>query len=257
MYSKPVSPLPIGAVLDDGFSLFRHSVGAAFPFAFAAAFAPAALGHVLTDRLVADGGELSWLAAAGALLVSVASMPLFVPALARIRAVRNGDSLSASEALRLGIQRFFPVLGVAAVYVAMLVAGAFLFVVPAVYALVTFAFSLLVAAVERKGVVDSLRASFDVVRGRWWRTAVSLTVGTVVLNILLGLVFATVLAFHRDAVIADGQVRLPWHVDLIVLPAAAGVLMPLFYALLIAIHAEAKLRREGTDIAARLAAAEA
>jgi len=257
MYSKPVSPLPIGGVLDNGFSLFRHSICKTYPFAFAAAVVAGGVDRLLTDRLVAADGELAWLAAAGTLLASIVSVPLFVPVIARIDAIRNGGDLSAGDALSLGARRFFPVLGVGAGYAAMLVAGFFLFVVPAVYVLVTFAFAMLAASVDRKGVLDSLRYSFELVRGRWWRTAVALTVGAVVLYVLAGCVLAVVLAYYGGDVIVGGQVRFPWHVDVIVLPAAAGALMPLLYALLMALYAEAKLRHEGADIAARLAAVEA
>lgn len=258
MYSKPVSPQPVGGVLDDGFSLYRHSIKEAFPFAFAAAAAAGGIDRLLTDWLLTTAdGELAWLAAASSLVVSVVSVPLFVPVVATIDAIRHGRRVSAGDALRLGLRRFFPVLGAAAAYAAMLVVGTLLFVVPAVYLAVAFVFSLLAASVEHKGVRDSLRYSFDVVSGRWWRTAISLTVGTVVLYVLVGFVVAAVLAYHGGALIVDGQVRFPWHVDVIVLPVAAGALMPLLYALLMAIYADAKLRHEGADIAARIAAAKA
>jgi len=51
--------------------------------------------------------------------------------------------------------------------------------------------------------------------------------------------------------------QLPWQIDFIVTPLISGVLTPLFYALLMAVYADSKLRNEGADIAERIAAAEA
>lgn len=271
MYSKPVAPLPIGAVLDDGFSLYRHSIKRAFPFAFASAVAASIVNRSMTDASVAGDGGALWLEAACMLLASGVSLFLLVPVIATIKAVHDGHALRAADALRLAAQRFLPVLGVAVLYSSMLFVGALLLLVApgvwtlvlsvvavpaAVWALVTFVFALPVVCVERKGVLESLRYSFDLVKGRWWRTAAALTVGALVLYVFMGSAVGAVIAFQGDSLVVDGQVRFPWYVDAIILPMATAALMPLLYALLVALYADAKLRHEGEDIAARIAALE-
>jgi len=69
------------------------------------------------------------------------------------------------------------------------------------------------------------------------------------------LIFAVAISI---AVISDpvgasaGQV--PWYVTLIVGPALSAVIAPLMYSLLLAIFYDLRLRHEGGDLAARIAA---
>lgn len=254
MYSRPISPQSIGGVLDSGFTLYRYALKETFIFAFLSA-----LISVPSSRLAqpATPADINFgLLGIAALVTIAASVILFVPIIAKINAIQKGDSLSAGDALALGVQRFLVVFLVVLLYFAAVMGGLMLLLIPGIYVMVALVFSTIAAIVDRKGPLESLRYSFELVRGRWWRTAVLLTIISIVAFVLYFLVFFVIgIAL---AIGSGGQAQqVPWQVELVVSPLMAGVLMPLFYSLLMSAYADTKLRHEGDDIAERIAAAEA
>src|SRR5690606_10274002 len=107
MYTKPVSPQPIGGVLDSGFSLYRHSLKGTFIFAVLAGLASAPAGRIMqpTPGESIDFGLVGivWV------VTLVLSLLLWVPVVAKIHAVQHGESLTAAEAIALSLRKF-PVL---------------------------------------------------------------------------------------------------------------------------------------------------
>src|SRR5690606_33773263 len=98
------------------------------------------------------------------------SLLLWTPVIAKIHAVQHGESMTAGEAMSVGLRRFPVVLGVALLMTVVLGLGFMLFVIPGIYLLVKLAFAPVAAVTESKGVIDSFRYSFELLRGRWWRT---------------------------------------------------------------------------------------
>jgi hypothetical protein len=255
MYTKPVSPQPIGSVLDNGFSLYRHSLKDAFVFAFLSAFLTALINRMVLATITAETFDIGLLAVSWIATMAV-TIFFYTPVVATIYAVQHGARLAPSDALALGTRRFFIVLGVVVLYSLAVFAGTLLLIIPGIFIAVALVFSTIPAIAESKGVIESLRYSFELVKGRWWRTAILLTIISIVLLVLYFLVVFIVglmVAFGQGDV--EGQV--PWTVELLVTPLVVGVLSPLFYAMLMAAYAETKLRYEGADIAERIAAAQA
>lgn len=273
MYSKPTSPLPIGAVLDNGFSLFAHSIRETFGFAFAAAFLTSLVGRGLGG--LGEENISAGKIVLGAIAAVTITTVLLVAVIAKTCAIQNGDRLTAAEALQVGLRRFFPAIvvalaysvsmalgffpaiGVALAYGVSMALGFIFLALPGIYVAVAFVFSTIAVVADRKGVIDSFRYSHALVRGRWWRTAVLLTIVTIVLLVLYFLLTMVVGVIVAIQAVGGGanDIVMPWYVDLIVMPLASGVLEPLFCTLLIAMYAEAKLRYEGSDIAERIVAA--
>lgn len=257
MYLKPASPLPIGGVLDNGFSLFRYSLKDVYPLALASAVLVAAIQRASPepDSLASSGAYLL-----GAMATLAVSIFFYVPIIAKIDAIQGGSRIAAGDSLRIALRRYWPALGVGVLYGLMLVVGTLLFVIPGIYLGVSFVFAAVAVVVEGKGVTDSLQYAFDLVRGRWWRTAVLLTTATivaVVVYVLLAFAVGILYVVQRGVPAAGEVVVLPWYIELVIMPVVASFLMPLFYALLMAMYAETKLRHEGSDIAGRIAAAQA
>jgi hypothetical protein len=255
MYTKPVSPQPIGGVLDSGFSLYRHSLKETFVFAFLSALVSAPAGRIVTPGEPVDVFMITVVSVVSFVL----SLLLYAPIIAKIHAVQHGERLTAGEAMAVSLRRFPVLLGVILLYFLAVLVGFVALLIPGIFLAVAFVFAPIAAVTEPKGVIESLKYSFELVRGRWWRTAVLLTiVGIVafVLYILVGLVVGIFVAIGGADVATPFQ-QLPWQIDFIVAPLIAAVLTPLFYALLMAIYADSKLRYEGADIAERIAAAEA
>jgi hypothetical protein len=117
-----------------------------------------------------------------------------------------------------------------------------------------FVFAWIAPVLDRKGPIESLSYSFALVRGRWWRTAALLTIiafMVAVLYLLLALVAGMVAAmFGTGGTELGGALVL---IEAVVVPLLYVVIIPLMYAMLIAVYNAAKLRHEGTDLAARIA----
>jgi hypothetical protein len=74
-------------------------------------------------------------------------------------------------ALRTGLRAFPRVLAAVIAYVALVLAGFVLFVIPGIWLAVRCYFAAQAAALDELGPAAALRRSSDVVRGAWWRTA--------------------------------------------------------------------------------------
>jgi len=187
----------------------------------------------------------------------VLSLLLWVPVVAKIHAVQHGESLTAAEAIALSLRKFPVLLAVVLLLSVALGVGFALLLIPGLILAVYLVFAPIAAITDGKGPIDSFKYSFELVRGRWWRTAVLLTIigiVAIVLYLLIGVVVGVFVAISGNA---EQLQQLPWQIDFIVTPLISGVLTPLFYALLMAAYADSKLRNEGADIAERIAAAEA
>ena len=184
---------------------------------------------------------------------------LYTPIVAKVYAIQRGQHLTLLQALGIGVRRFPVILGIAFLYFLVVAIGLLLLVIPGIYLIVALAFSFIIPVVEWKGVTSSLQYSRELVRGHWWRTAALVTIISIVVGVLYalyGVIVGVAVALNVGGPSAPGQL-LPWYVDVIVNPLMAGFVGPLSYALFMAVYTDLKLRREGADIAARIAAAEA
>lgn len=107
-----------------------------------------------------------------------------------------------------------------------------------------------VQVIEGRGPAATLRRVFALVRGHWWRTTLALTMGGIVVLVfysvggLLGLLVAQLLGGADLAVFSV--------VTTVVTALLGGLFMPFYTALTLVIVLELQLRREGTDLGARV-----
>jgi hypothetical protein len=104
-----------------------------------------------------------------------------------------------------------------------------------------------------RGAVDSLAHSRRLVSGSWWRLTAIYTVGLILLIVLYTVagVVAVVIAIpvaHGDLTVAE-----PLTTVITVILSAVGT--PFLTALLLAVYGDLAVRREGADLAQRIAAA--
>jgi hypothetical protein len=129
-----------------------------------------------------------------------------------------------------------------------------LFIVPGLIFVIWFLFAPYAVIVERHGPLQSLSYSRAIVRGHWWRTAAIVTIVGIILVVVytvLGIV-ATISVMTNPEAVSAGQ--LPWYVQFVISPLLGGVAGPFGYSMLLAIYYDLKLRHEGADLAARIAA---
>jgi hypothetical protein len=255
MYQQPNTPQSIGGVLDSGFKLYRESLSQAYLLGAIWALVTAPV-NLLQPYIVRSGfpGDLFGMIGLGILAMAIVAVVLYAALIARIDAVARGAPISLGQALSLGLQRTPAMIlaGILAVVVAFI--GLCLLVIPGLIVIVWLVFAPFAVVIERRGPIESLSYSRAIVRGNWWRTAALLTIIGIVLMVvyLLFAVAISIAVVSDPAAASAGEV--PWYVTLIVAPALSAVIAPLTYALMLAIFYDLRLRHEGGDLAARIAA---
>ena len=256
MYQKPQGPQPIGGVLDDGFSLFRWLLKTLFPIGFIGTLLMApgqrAVRGALSDGFTSSAAIMT---IGNAVFSIVVTLIMYIMMLHITEEFRHGRPVTYGQSWSVALRRAPLVFIVAVAYFLAIFIGMLFLVVPGIYLFVVFAFAPIVALFERRGFAGSFGYSFDLVRGRWWRTMVILTVMTIILSVLsLVLTFFSV---DFDAAMSGAPQPQPWWVDYLLAPVVNGLMTPLAVTFGIAVYADNKIRLEGGDLFERVAAAEA
>ena len=255
MYQQPNAPQSIGGVLDSGFKLYRESLSQAYVLGAIGALVTAPV-NLLQPYVVRSGfsSNLVGTIGLGVLAMAIVAVVLYAALIARIDAAARGVSMSLGQALSVGLQRMPAMLlaGILAAVVAFI--GLCLLVIPGLIVVIWLVFAPFAVVIERRGPIASLSYSRAIVRGHWWRTAALLTIIGIVLMVVYFLfaVGISIAVISDPAAASYGQV--PWYVTLIVEPALSAVIAPLTYALMLSIFYDLRLRHEGGDLAARIAA---
>jgi hypothetical protein len=254
MYEVPTGPQSIGGVLDSGFRLYKASLGRTFALALVASllFAP-------VNRLsLEDFGDAAGFWLAGILVGVFATLVLYGAIIARIAAVANGGDIATEAALAIGLRRSLILFLAYFAYLLATLGGLLLLIIPGIYLMVSLAFGMFAVIVDRKGPIASLSYSHQTVRGHWWRTAGLLTIiGVMLLAFTVLVTILTTLPIFMNPQPVFDRSAVPWYIDYIVSPLLSGVFTPLWCALFLAAFSDLKLRHEGGDLAARIAAAAA
>lgn len=262
---QPTQPQGIGGVLDTAFQLYKSSLGVVWPLCLllSAVGSPPNIymmmqGTATTDTdaamqiLAAMADPVYWLIN----LVSLAAMCWVVGAMyLKQHAIGTDVEMSNGSALQAAVGRIVPLFLMSLLFGLALTVGAIAFVVPFFILLVSLLLGAALVMFEGKGPVDSLTGSHKLVWGNWWRTAVIVTVGGI-LMIVIYLAVALVVGLAMPFIgFGTGDVMLSTLVSTLVVSVAINILaIPFFSALLIAVYWDLKLRKEGGDLAARVGA---
>lgn len=263
MAIQPTQPQGIGGVLDTTFLLFKSSLGAVWPLGLLLA----AVGTPPNVYLLMKGDTTSEATAALQVLASL-SDPMFwlinlVTVAATLwvigalylkqHAIGTDQEISIGSALQAAVGRIVPMFLMSLLLGVALFIGFVLLIVPFLILLVSLMLATALLMFEGKGPVDSLVGSHKLVWGNWWRTAVILTVGGILVFVIY-LAVALVIGLMTPFIgLGTGDVLMSTLVSTVLINVVVDVLvMPFFSALLIALYWDLKLRREGGDLAARL-----
>jgi hypothetical protein len=263
MYVRPASPQTIGGVLDDAIKLYRASFRACWPVAAAAAVIFGAVGAYLTLHMLGtvigttptlqalnvyrqSGVQLAYLADVLVRLAAYGAMLIYQNALA------EGDGTpSMQEALGAMLGRLLPGVLATLLFWVIIAVGFILILIPGFYFLGVLCLWPACLFIGGAGPVRSLTMSSELISGYWWRTTTILTMAFILLMVVSwvvgGLVGAVVGLFSRD--IVSLQLALQGVVVVV-----SMFTLPMMPAVLVAIYRDLKLRREGSDLAARLGA---
>ncbi|HEX3397250.1 MAG TPA: hypothetical protein VHS76_11155 [Steroidobacteraceae bacterium] len=275
MYTKPTEPRSIGGVLDDGLRLWRAAFVKVWPIALmgqALMAIPLLIFWVQFGTLGVQSMVSMMTGSAGLSLAyalfSLASIGFHNAVIAQTDAIAGSEALTMGQSLSVGFRLlgrafllgilialaivlplgllFFALTGVSTVGRIVIGMVAFVFVC---YAAGKVILGAVVLIVEDKGAVDSLRRSWSLTTGYWWRVATILTVLVIVILVLF-----LVVGFIAGIVAATMGSRSGVSGLLIQVISLLGntLITPLYAAVLVAIYHDLKLRKEGADLAGRV-----
>ena len=277
MFTKPTAPRSIGGVLDDSIRLYREGFAKSWILALGAQLLVALPMLYIRLKLVETGtanpqallaiyqSPAFWLPyLAGA----IASIGFYNAIVLQLTGVFQGEVMPTGQYVARGFRLLPCVLLLALVMVLVAAIFGMIFVLPGIYASVAVRAVLAVAAgvlgiylfgriylanlalvADGSGVFDSLRISWSLTRGHWWRGA---TIYTVI--VLIALVFYFILGFVAGLIaVALGPTgAAAAGLTQLVSVLGTSVLAPLIPAALLCIYFDFKMRNEGADLAGRV-----
>ena len=167
-YQRPTAPSGIDGIVADGFSLFRASIRSLYlPVFVFSLISLAIFPHQQIAKPDFDFGPEFWLRTLAS-LVTYAYMYGVITAIAHY--IASGSPSGVRSPLSIATSRLPVLLAVNFLAGDAICLGTLLLIIPGVFLVVALYFSTLLPITEGKGPIDSLKGSFDLVDGFWWRT---------------------------------------------------------------------------------------
>jgi len=254
MVALASEPQTIGRVLDSGFKLFVNAFTGVFPLSLAAA---AVIAAPNIANVLMNGPEQaeSPVPAANVLVLFLVALPIYMILIAavvyRLGAAAELHEASAGQSLARGVRCVLSLIGAAILYFLAMAGGLILLIIPGIILSLSLSFGFFAIVLEGESALGGLKRSHRLVWGNWWRTLTVVSVPVVIVMILyLGLG----IAFGATLVMSDGKPSSDVLITANLIEAAiGGITAPLIYSIMIAQYHDLKLRKEGHDLAARLA----
>jgi hypothetical protein len=243
MYAMAKAPRTVQMMLESAVRLYQQGYRSVLPFTCVAVVA-SLIGNAFTftHDLPQTPQELLRMPGYKLTLFSSTLIAVFAYGAlwAKLDFIARGEPMSAVRAFAIAL-RALPTLAVSTVLflIAMMV-GIVLFIVPG--AIVSVALSMYgpIVMLEGKGMLSSLRASHELVRGSWWYVAVAQLAG-----FLPALLFASLALIITEVALTTmgigGEARIV--VSLVTSGLVTAVVTPFFAALVLELYYELKLRR--------------
>jgi len=247
-------PQSIGRVLDSGFKLFIKAFTGVLPLSLAAAAVLAVpnIASVLTGG--AEQVESPVLSSTFLILFLVA-LPIYMILIAalvyRLGAAAEMHEASAGQALARGVRCVLSLIGAAILYFLAMAGGLILLIIPGIILSLSLSFAFIAIVLDGESVVGALKRSHRLVWGNWWRTLGVVSVPVVIVMILylgFGIALGATVVMSNSRPSSDVMITAN-----LVEAAIGGITAPLIYSIMIAQYHDLKLRKEGHDLAARLA----
>ena len=255
VYSRPTVPRTIGGVLDDMFGLYRSALSVCWPIALIYAVVVSATNGVIALNAQEQSSALKLMApvivVASYLLWGIAGLTLEVASIERIYAVISARELSIKDALVKGLRLLPRALLAWTMLFLAVVLGLLLLLIPGVMFGVLFCLYNVLIVVEDKSASDALASSKALIEGNWWRVAAVLTMIGIVGGIFR--LLAEVVSVYVVA-LATTNVGVILLTEAVAAGIASLFTMPLYVAMKLSLYFDLKLRKEGGDLAGRVAA---
>jgi hypothetical protein len=254
MVALASEPQTVGRVLDSGFKLFVKAFTGVLPLSLAAA---AVLAVPNIANVLMGGTEQleSPVPAMTVVVLFLVALPIYMILIAavvyRLGAAAEMHEASAGQALACGVRCALSLIGAAILYFLAMAGGLILLIIPGIILSLSLSFAFIAIVLDGESAMAALKRSHRLVWGNWWRTLAVVSVPVVIVMILyLGLG----IAFGATLIMSDGKPESDVFITANLIEAAiGGITAPLIYSIMIAQYHDLKLRKEGHDLAARLA----
>ena len=255
MYQRPSEPLSIGGVLDNGIQLFKASVVKTFPLALVAGLISSlpqiytqitGLGAYETALLGDSMGTVLGMV----LITSLLALAAYLAVLSIQDAISNNRTMAIDEAVLAGLTRLPGMLGATILYMAAIMVGTILLIVPGIVISVYWILFAIAVVSDRKGPLQSLGYSYQLIKGYWWRSAAILGVMGIIAMVLYAALIMLVVGGVINAPGSEESTGLVVFTSLATALVSAAV-APLYYAILLVMYNDLKLRRGGDDLLRR------
>ena len=214
--------------------------------------APALMyGDIGTSETLPSGAALVSIIAI-TLITILLNMVLLAAVLYRLGRLAEEREMTLREALAQGLRCLPPMIFATILYTLAIVLGLVALLIPGLILMLSLAFFAVAIVLDEEGPLSALKRSHRLVWGNWWRTATVLSVPVIVLIVLqvaLGLAVGIPVG-----VLAGGSKGMLTLVSQGVQVLTNTFSVPLLYAIFVVQYHDLKLRKEGSDLEARLAA---
>ena len=259
-------PQSIGKNLDQGIKLYVRGLGKVLPLSFIMAIM-----GVVPDLMQANPESLAGSDPAGLatffigyfLVFIVVALSIYGGILHYYAELATGGTPSIASSLKRGFSKIIPLLLATIVYMIAVVLGTIALVIPGIILMLSLYFYGAAIVIDNKGFFESIKFSHGLVWGNWWRTLMVLTVPILIimalysiLMIALGVNMAMLAGVGAGASGIDQAGMMQTLLWFSVGTAVVNSLVtPLFYAVMVVLFHDLKLRKGGGDLEARLAGA--
>ncbi len=255
MYRLATEPRGIGQVLDSVFRLFRASFAALLPFAVIGALVSLTpivylfVTGALANPQVALGSSFGIGYWSSVLLTMPLTFIVLGAAILRGESVAQGRQIGFGTAARAAARRVVAMILGTVSYVLVVGLGLVLLVVPGMILMVSLYLFLPAIVLDGKGIVESLNYSHKLVWGNWWRTTAIATIALIIIYLL----YVVVGIAASFIVIAGGTDAATLFLLQTTVTLVGGLLVtPFFVSLYLEIYRDLKMRKHGSDLAARI-----
>jgi len=254
MVALASEPQTVGRVLDSGFKLFVKAFTSVLPPSLAAA-AVLAVPNIANVLMGGTEQVQSQVPASTVLILFLVALPIYMILIAavvyRLGGIAELHQASAGQALSRGVRCALRLIGAALLYFLAMAGGLILLIIPGIILSLSLSFAFIAIVLDDQSALAALKRSHRLVWGNWWRTLAVVSVPVVIVMILylgLGIAFGATLVMSEGKPASDVLITAT-----LIETAIGGITAPLIYSIMIAQYHDLKLRKEGHDLAARLA----
>jgi hypothetical protein len=267
----PPRPLTVGEVLDLSFRIYGATLVKCLPLAALAMLASEALniyvaatGQPLMTAVTTHGPRVGGIYLISALLAGILNGAILLRQRALLAGEPTGGEFGAAA------RRVAALLGLGIIFLLVLIipfaligagvtagTGVMVFgialLIPAMYLFVQWSMAWTALLITGAGVIESLARSWRLAAGSFWRLSIIYTVAFIIIWVAYMLFYFLALAIA--AVLGRGDLAVFTAATTVVGVALGSFIVPFYTALALAVFGELTTRKEGADIAQRLASA--